>query len=85
MVWAWQYTSISTHTLARRVTEAAYMYVGYDEISTHTLARRVTDASCRRFDLGYISTHTLARRVTVNSGEDDFVQKIFQPTPSHGG
>ena len=78
--------SISTHTLARRVTRAPGWSRSVLSISTHTLARRVT----RQIDAlkdghTYISTHTLARRVTASTTSVVGDLTGFQPTPSHGG
>ena len=61
----WNYESISTHILTRRMTEEHVDNLTEANISTHILTRRMTRRSRGRMILLCISTHILTRRMTL--------------------
>ena len=76
--------NISTHILARRMTQCERCEEKRHDISTHILARRMTmraEGRCRKM---MISTHILARRMTL-MGIPMPPQITFQLTSSQGG
>ena len=77
--------SISTHTLARRVTSNSYLSKSLQTISTHTLARRVTNLFAQIEESLDISTHTLARRVTKVGSRNAVECLNFNPHPRTEG
>ena len=59
-------TSISTHSLTRRLTTCTTYFNELRIISTHSLTRRLTADVKKALSEHYISTHSLTRRLTTS-------------------
>ena len=58
---------ISTHSLTRRLTGNAFIFVKRFSISTHSLTRRLTKKIRIKRTHRNISTHSLTRRLTLSA------------------